>query len=87
MKSGVTAMTAAAVAVKRAGIPLRGDLMVSAVAGELQAGVGAIHLLDAGIQPDMAIVTEPFGAHNIVTKHAGAMEMAIHTYGRTRHMS
>jgi len=87
MKSGVTAMTAAVVAVKRAGIPLRGDLMVSAVVGELQAGVGAIHLLDAGIKPDMAIVTEPFGAHNIVTKHAGAMEMAIHTYGRTRHLS
>ena len=87
MKSGVTAMVAAAVAVKRSGIPLRGDLMVSAVAGELQAGIGAIHLLDAGIKPDMAIVTEPFGAHNIVTKHAGAMEMAIHTYGRTRHLS
>jgi len=87
MKSGVTSMTMAAVAVKRAGIPLRGDLMVAAVAGELQAGVGTLHLLAQGISPDMAIVTEPFGAHNVVTKHAGACEMVIHTYGRTRHLS
>ncbi|HSF15803.1 MAG TPA: M20/M25/M40 family metallo-hydrolase [Vicinamibacteria bacterium] len=87
MKAGITSMTMAAVAVKRAGIPLRGDLVVAAVAGELQAGVGTIHLLDSGEMPDLAIVTEPFGAHNIVTKHAGACEMALHTYGRTRHMS
>lgn len=87
MKSGITSMTMAAVAVKRAGIPLKGDLMVAAVAGELQAGVGTLHLLDRGVRPDMAIVTEPFGAHNVVTKHAGACEMVIHTYGRMRHLS
>lgn len=87
MKSGVTSMAAAAVAVKRAEIPLRGDLIIAAVAGELQAGVGTVHLLDSGIKPDMAIVTEPFGAHNIVTKHAGALELAIHTFGRCRHLS
>lgn len=87
MKAGVTSMTMAAVAVKRAGIPLKGDLIVAGVAGELQAGVGTIHLLDQGVVPDMAIVTEPFGAHSIVTKHAGACEMVLHTFGRTRHLS
>jgi len=87
MKAGVTAMTMAAVAIKRTGIKLKGDLMVAAVVGELQGGVGTVHLLDQGIRPDMAVITEPFGAHNIITKHGGVCEMAIHTFGQSRHIS
>jgi acetylornithine deacetylase len=87
MKSGVTAMTAAAIALRRAGVRLNGDLMVAAVVGELQAGVGTIYLLDHGFVPDMAVITEPYGTHNIITKHAGVCEMAIHTFGRCRHVS
>jgi acetylornithine deacetylase/succinyl-diaminopimelate desuccinylase-like protein len=36
MKGGVAAMVSAALAVKAAGIPLRGDLVVAAVAGEIE---------------------------------------------------
>src|SRR5687768_15466579 len=36
MKGGVAAMTCAAIAVRQAGIPLRGDLVVAGVAGEIE---------------------------------------------------
>jgi acetylornithine deacetylase len=72
---------------KRAAIELKGDLIVAAVVGELQGGVGTVYLLDHGIKPNMAILPEPFGTYNITTKHGGMCEMAIHTLGRSRHIS
>src|SRR5262249_61986151 len=36
MKGGIAAMVSAAIAIKRAGVPLRGDLAVAAVAGEIE---------------------------------------------------
>jgi acetylornithine deacetylase len=35
----------------------------------------------------MAVVPEPFGANNILTCHAGVVEMAVHTIGNSRHIS
>ena len=87
MKGGVTAMVMAADAIKKAGIELKGDLIVAAVVGELQGGVGTVHLLEKGIKADMAVVTEPYGAHNIITTHGGVMELAINTIGLSQHIS
>ena len=36
MKGGIAAMVSAAIAIKKAGVPLRGDLVVAAVAGEIE---------------------------------------------------
>lgn len=87
MKAGVTAMIKAAEALKRAKVKMSGDLKIACVAGELQGGVGTVHLLKSGTRANMAVVTEPYGAHNIITTHAGVVEFAIHTYGVSEHIS
>jgi acetylornithine deacetylase len=82
MKGGVTAMTIAAAALKRAGVPLKGDVMVAGVVGELQAGVGTYHLVQSGIVPDMAIVPEP-SELKVRTVHAGVLNILIHVRGKS----
>jgi acetylornithine deacetylase len=49
--------------------------------------VGTVHLLSTGLRTDLAVVTEPYGAHHVVTTHAGVTEMAISTIGRSRHIT
>jgi len=86
MKGGVAAMIMGAVAARRAG-RLRGDVIVACVVGELQGGVGTVHLLEKGIRADMAIVPEPYSTRHIMTKHTGVMELAVHVLGRSAHIS
>jgi acetylornithine deacetylase len=87
MKGGVTAMVMAAIAAKRAGVRLGGDLLVACVVGELQGGVGTVHLLRHGVRANLAIVPEPYGTSNILTKHTGVAEFAVHVVGRSAHIS
>ncbi|MCI0896429.1 MAG: M20/M25/M40 family metallo-hydrolase, partial [Chloroflexi bacterium] len=82
MKSGVAAMIHAAEAIRRSGVSLAGDIVVACVLGELQGGVGTKHLIDRGYKPDAAVVTEPYGAHNVVTKHGGMSVFSLHIRGR-----
>jgi acetylornithine deacetylase/succinyl-diaminopimelate desuccinylase-like protein len=82
MKAGVTAMTIAATALKRAGVPLKGDIMVAGVVGELQAGVGTHYMVQSGIVPDLAVVPEP-SELKVRTVHAGVLEILIHTRGKS----
>lgn len=86
MKGGVAAMIMGAVAAHRAG-RLRGDVIVACVDGELQGGVGTVHLLKQGLRADMAIVPEPYSTKHIITKHTGVMELAVHVLGRSAHIS
>jgi acetylornithine deacetylase len=44
-------------------------------------------LCEHGPLTDMAIVTEPYGAHNVITTHAGVVELAISTIGYSEHIS
>ena len=87
MKAGVASMITAAEAVRLSGAKLKGDLVLACVVGELQGGVGTSHLVKNGPLADMAVVPEPFGAENIVTVHAGVLEMAVHVLGNSRHIS
>jgi acetylornithine deacetylase len=87
MKGGVAAMISAAEAVRRAGVALRGDLVVACVAGETQGGEGTHHLVERGVRVDGAVLPEPFGLGNLVTVHGGIVHLAIHTYGVTGHIS
>jgi acetylornithine deacetylase len=87
MKGGVTSMLMAAEAIRQARVTLKGDLVIACVVGELQGGVGTVDLLRRGLRTDMAVVTEPYGANNVVTTHAGVTELAISTIGRSEHIS
>ena len=87
MKSGVSAMIEAAEAIRRSGVALRGDVMLACVVGELQGGVGTTYLCQNGPLTDMAVVPEPFGSNNVLTVHAGVLEMAVHVLGNSRHIS
>ena len=58
MKAGVAAIMLAAEAVRRAGLTLRGDLLVACIAAETGGGVGAVHLIESGLRPQYCIVTE-----------------------------
>ena len=86
MKGGVAAMIMGAVAARRAG-RLRGDVVVACVDGELQGGVGTVHMLKKGVRADMAVVPEPYSTKHIITKHTGVMELAVHVLGRSVHIS
>lgn len=87
MKSGVSSMITAAEAVRKSGTKLDGNLVLACVVGELQGGVGTTYLTRNGPLTDMAVVPEPFGADNILTTHAGVLEMAVHVLGNSRHIS
>ena len=75
MKSGLAAFMVAGKALKKSGAPLKGDLILAAVAGEISRtpigpyqsglyrgeGTGTRHLLTYGVQSDYAIVAGPLG--------------------------
>lgn len=87
MKGGDAAMISAAEAIRTSGVEVAGDVVVALVVGELQGGVGTVHLLETGLRTDAAIVPEPFGTDAVVTTHAGVIEMAISTIGYSRHIT
>src|SRR5579884_1084659 len=82
MKGGDAAMLAAAAAIQRSGVRLRGDLVVACVVGELQGGIGTDALIRDGLVPHYAIVPEPTWL-NVRTIHAGVLEFLVHVTGRS----
>ncbi|MFQ5873008.1 MAG: M20 family metallopeptidase [Dehalococcoidia bacterium] len=88
MKGGVTSIITAAEAIRKSKVPMKGDLVVACVVGELQGGVGTLHTLKRGLHTDAAIVAEPVGdGDNIMTVHVGWVELAISTLGLSQHVS
>lgn len=87
MKGGIASMVAAAEALRKSKVELKGDLVVACVVGELQGGIGTVRALERGPRPDMAIVPEPYGPDSILTVHAGWIQMAINVFGDSRHVS
>lgn len=87
MKGADATMISAAEAIRLSGVKLPGDIVIALVVGELQGGIGTVHLLEQGLRADAAIVPEPYGADAVVTTHAGVTEMAISTIGYSRHIS
>ena len=85
MKGGVAAMIIGAMAVKRATIPLKGDLLVAPVVGELQGGVGTHYLVQKRILTDYALVPEPSGL-TIRLFTAGVIRLLINTIGKSVHV-
>src|SRR5260370_38954004 len=69
-----------------AGIKLRADVLVAHVIGELQGGVGTVHMLRSGVRTDRFIVGEPTDL-DAATMHAGSIDCQLTVFGLTRHLS
>ena len=81
LKGGVAAMVEAAIAIKKSGIKLKGDLIVTSVVGEFQGVVSTIINIRRGIRADFALVPEPYGEFFCLT-HMGVEQIAITLKGR-----
>jgi acetylornithine deacetylase len=92
MKSGVVAQTMAAAALQRAGIRLRGDLILESVVGEevMDHEAGTTATVRRGYRADGAIVSEPSGAEvplAVAPASGGAIWMTITCEGYASHAS
>lgn len=87
-KASVTAQVIAGLAVARAGIPLKGQLVITAVADEETGGdAGALQLFGAGgIEPDWVIVGEQTLGRVCIGEKGGAA-CRIHVRGSGAHAS
>jgi succinyl-diaminopimelate desuccinylase len=88
MKSGLMAMVMAADALKRAGVHLKGDLIVSGVADEESTALGAKAWVQAGgLQGIGAIVIGEPTNLEVYIAEKGACWLEITTFGKTAHGS
>jgi acetylornithine deacetylase len=86
MKAGLCAALFAAKALRDAGVPLRGRVLVAPVVGEEDGGLGTLATLLRGHTADGAIVTEPTRLR-IVTTGAGSLMFRLTVEGRSAHGS
>jgi acetylornithine deacetylase/succinyl-diaminopimelate desuccinylase-like protein len=77
MKAAFPCYIEAVAALQKAGVKLKGDIIISGVVGEIEkaqvgrfqgktyrgAGVGARYMMDHGVMADMCIIGEPTGLH------------------------
>jgi acetylornithine deacetylase/succinyl-diaminopimelate desuccinylase family protein len=84
-KGGVAAMTMALVALARAGVRLRGRLLLTCVAGETHGNLGTLHLAERGLAADFAIVGEYSEGDKIATAYRGALWGELTILGKTAH--
>lgn len=86
MKSGVAAYICAVRELKRRGVRLSGDVLITLVCGELQGGIGTLKLIEKGLTADYFIVGEPTDL-SALTIHAGTVDFEVSLTGETRHLS
>jgi acetylornithine deacetylase len=94
MKGALICYTQAVKALQRAGVTLQGDVILGAVAGEIEKaqwgeytgkeyrgyGYGSHYLVNHGIVPDMCILGEPTDMH-LVLEHYGSLWVRFSTHG------
>ena len=86
MKAGVVAALFAVRAVRRAGAPLRGDLLLACVPGEEDGGLGTYGVLRRGWRSDACVVPEPTSL-DLVPANAGALTFRLRVPGQATHAS
>ena len=86
MKAGDAAYLCAVETIQKAGVKLRGDVILSFVVGELQGGIGTVRMIEQGVRADYFINSEPTDLQAL-TLHAGAFSFEIELVGNTRHLS
>jgi acetylornithine deacetylase len=86
MKSGLMAAIYAIKAVRKAGLPLRGDVIVESVIGEENGGAGTLACMERGYKADAAVIMEP--TRNIVIfKQCGVLYYKLTLKGKPAHAS
>lgn len=86
MKAGLVCNLASVRAVQRAGVALRGDVVLHSVVGEEDGGVGTFATLRRGHRADAAIITEPTNG-KVIVANAGALTFRLDVRGRAAHGS
>lgn len=86
MKAGLVAALTATVALRRAGVPLRGDLLLACVPGEEDGGLGTYATLARGWGADACVVPEPTSL-DLVPANAGALTFRLTVPGLATHAS
>ena len=84
MKGADAAYLAALDGLRRAGIALRGDVVVEYVVGELEGGKGTQHAIGMGIRADHFVDGEPTELA-VVNMHAGVVLLRLEVQGEMRH--
>jgi acetylornithine deacetylase/succinyl-diaminopimelate desuccinylase-like protein len=98
MKGALVCYTHAVRALQKAGIELEGDVILAAVAGEIEKtqwkefrgpeyrgyGVGTHYLVNHGVLPDMCILGEPTDMQ-VILEHYGSLWVRISTAGMYVH--
>ncbi|MBC9208006.1 M20/M25/M40 family metallo-hydrolase [Roseomonas aerophila] len=86
MKAGDAAYLCAVKTLVKAGVKLKGDVILTFVVGELQGGVGTRSLMEQGLRADYFVNSEPTDLA-AMTMHAAAFVFVIELTGVTRHLS
>jgi acetylornithine deacetylase len=86
MKAGTAAITYAARALLSSGIRLRGDVVLAAVSGEEDGGLGTYAMLKHGVTADACILPEPTSL-DLVPANGGALTFRLRIHGRATHAS
>lgn len=86
MKAGLAVGIAAASAIKKSGMSMRGRLTVHSVVGEEDGGVGSFAMMDRGYRADAAIILEPTRLR-LIPAQAGALSFRLRIPGRAAHAS
>jgi succinyl-diaminopimelate desuccinylase len=88
MKGGLAAMVIAAGLVARAGVSLKGDLLITGTAGEETDSIGAHDLITKGYLKniDAAVIGEPSNMQ-LFSACKGALWLEFKTHGKTAHGS
>ncbi len=82
MKAGLAALVSSVETLWRCNFPLRGELVIAAVMGEIIGGLGIRHLLEQEGDFDMALVAEPTNL-NLVTISVGTVQGWLRLWGDT----
>ena len=86
MKAGTAAMWFAVRALRDAGVRLRGDILLAAVSGEEDGGLGTFALLERGVRADACIIPEPTSL-DIIPANGGALTFRLRVRGLATHAS
>jgi acetylornithine deacetylase len=86
MKAGVVAAWGAVEAIRRAGVGLRGDVLLATVQGEEDGGLGTFATLRRGWRADACVIAEPTSL-DLVPANSGALTFRLIVRGRATHAS
>ena len=86
MKAGLVAALWATEGIRRSGVLLKGDLLLAAVLGEEDGGLGTYSTLARGWTADACVIPEPTGL-DLVPANAGALTFRLLVPGKAAHAS